>query len=130
MAIIAIASATLLPRLAVPYRPAKPPEVLFLEEQRARAIEESHPVRVILRDGILIGEPGERRLALPDNHLLLIVRPEMSAYLTQRVVAVFYPDGTATWGQFVLMKKDGPRETVLFKVGIEPIHGEIIYVSP
>lgn len=130
MAIIAVAAAATLPRLTVPYRPAKPPEVTFLEEQRARAIEESQPVMVVLRGRDLVAEPGDRHYRLPDNRLMLIARPKKSAYLDQQMVTLFYPDGTTTWGEFSLAQKDGVRETVLYNVKVDPLHGEIVYAAP
>lgn len=130
MAIIAITAAATLPRLTVPYRPAKPAAVTFLEEQRARAIEESQPIMVILKGRDLIAEPGNARFTLPDNHLMLIARPKKSAYLDQQMVTIFYPDGTTIWGEFSLAQKDGVREIVLFTVKVDPLHGEIVYAAP
>lgn len=130
MAIIAIAAAATLPRLTVPYRPAKPAEVAFLEEVRARAIQESQPIMVLLKDQELITDPGELRFSLPPNHLMLIARPKKSAYLDQHMVTIFYPDGTTTWGEFAIAQKDGARETVLFNVKVDPLHGEIVYAAP
>lgn len=130
MAIIAIAAAATLPRLTVPYRPAKPAEVAFLEDVRARAIEDSRPIMVLLKGSELVTDPGDQRFPLPPNHLMLIARPKKSAYLDQHMVTIFYPDGTTTWGEFSIIQKDGARETILFNVRVDPLHGEIVYAAP
>lgn len=130
MAIIALGAAAVLPRLTVPYRPAQPNEVAFLEKQHARAIESGQVIRVLMQGRRLITEPGPDVLELAEDRDLRIVRPKKSEYLNQQMVTTFYPDGTSLWSEFTIVRKDRLQDTVLFTVRTDPLHGEIIYVAP
>ena len=122
LAIIAIAGAVILPRLSVPFNPVKPPEVEFIEEQRARAIEKGYPVTVYLINGELValppGMPPVKPLELKPGRQLVIEWPPKAAFLDRQLITTLYPDGSTSLGRFAISQREGNREMILFKVTV------------
>lgn len=131
LAIVALAAALIAPALVVAPRPPKPELISFLEEQRRRAIESGAAVSVFYRDGSLRAGPGEGSFALPEGHRLSIAWPRESEYLKERLITVFYPDGTAMLGRFRVVRGAlAGREVEVLSAKIHPIFGEVIYAFP
>ena len=131
LAIVALAAALIAPALVVAPRPPKPELISFLEEQRRRAIESGAAVSVFYRDGRLLAKPRDESFTLREGHRLSIAWPRESEYLNERLVTVFYPDGTAMLGRFRLVRGAlAGREVEVLSAEIHAIFGEVIYAFP
>ena len=131
LAIIALAVALIAPALVVTPRPPKPELISFLEEQRRHAIESGTAVNVIYVDNGLIGTPDGASFELSEGHRLVIAWPSETGYLKERLVTVFYPDGTAMLGRFGMVRgTSAGREVEVLRVTVHPIFGKVIYAFP
>ena len=131
LAIIALAAGLIAPALVVAPRPPKPELISFLEEQRRYAIESGTAVNVIYDDNVLIGTPDRTSFEFSEGQRLDIDWPSETGYLKERLVTVFYPDGTAMLGRFGMVRATSAgREVEVLRVTIHPIFGKVIYAFP
>ncbi len=128
LAIFAIATAVLLPRLTTKMKRPNPEIVEFLERQRAAAIDAGRVATVSLTGGTLSGSNGEH-IDLAKGVRLTPIWPKPSIYLARQLVAIFYPDGTSIASEFDLDNPDqGEFHGERFHISITPMQGEIVHV--
>jgi len=130
LAVIALSAALVAPRLMSPLRAPRPELVLFLEAQRAQAIEKGAQVRVYDSAAGLQSDQTGARFALAKGSKLEMRWPNPSVYQSRQLVAVFYPDGTSIASDFDLVAQGAPGfPDRRLRVRISPMQGDIAYGS-
>lgn len=130
LAVIALATALIAPRLVGRIGAPRPPLVLYLEQQRARAIEKGARVRVYEQGGTLLAEPADTTLPLVGGTRIEMRWPAASIYQDRQLVAVFYPDGTSIASDFDFVVAGAPGyPDRRLRVHISPMQGGIAYGS-
>ena len=103
LAVIAAIMALALPRFGAISRAPEPPEITFLREQRSQAMHSGRANVVVLDEAGLYAKQTEARLRLEPGSEIRVRAPEADAYLPDRVLTTFHPDGTMTAARLVLI---------------------------
>ncbi|MGD9650358.1 MAG: Tfp pilus assembly protein FimT/FimU [Dongiaceae bacterium] len=121
LGIVALGAALTLPRLT-PKIAGQEAVINYLRAARLQAIESHQAVKVYEEQPKgLYTDPPSSEMALPESWKLDILHPKPTAYLPRRLIAVFFPDGTALLSQITVSENGATK----YRVEVHPFHGRV-----